>query len=145
MSVGDDAGFLGRGWAFPPRFDLSKGEVAMVAREDDIEESLRILFLTRRGERVMQPTYGCALQDMVFQGNTAETRAAVKQALARAILFHETRIDVISIDLRMPDPLEGRMEILLEYRIRSTNSRTNVVFPFYLSEGTLLPERPAGA
>lgn len=145
MSVGDDVGFLGRGWAFPPRFDLSTGEVAMVARENDIEESLRILFLTRRGERVMQPTYGCALQDIVFQGDTPETRAAAKQALAQAILFHETRIDVISIDLRMPDPLEGRMEILLDYRIRSTNSRANVVFPFYLNEGTLLPGRPPAA
>ena len=139
MATADDPGFLGRGWSFPPRFDPIRGEVDMVAREEDIRQSLHILFLTRRGERVMQPSYGSALHDLVFEGVTPETISAIRQTLSRAILFHEPRIDLLSVDVRMPDAREGRVEILLEYRIRATNSRSNVVFPFYISEGTLLP------
>lgn len=143
--AGAEAGFLGRGWSFPPRFDPAKGEITMVSREEDIIESLRILFLTRPGERVLQPAYGCPLHDLVFEGMTAETEASIELAVRRAILFFEPRIDVTEVAVESPDWLDGRMTIILGYRIRATNSRQNVVFPFYLREGTLLGAPPAPA
>ncbi len=143
MDPAKDAGFLGRGWSFPPRFDPAKAAIEMVAREDDIVESLRILFLTRQGERVMHPTYGCALRDLVFEGMSPDTEAAIELALSRAILFFEPRIDLESVVVETHDPLNGVLSILLTYRVRATNSRQNVVFPFYLREGTLL-SGPAG-
>jgi len=140
---GESAGFLGRGWSFPPRFDPAKGEITMVEREADIRESLRILFLTRKGERVMHPNYGCALHDLVFEPMNSQTAAAIDQTIRQAILFYEPRIDVLSVDVQTQNFLEGRLSIQLDYRIRATNTRQNVVFPFYIHEGTLLSGTPA--
>ena len=92
MSGIEDPGFLGRGWSFPPRFDALSGRLIPVAAEEDIVESLRVLFLTRPGERVMQPRYGCTLQDLVFEPMDPETEAAIELAISRAILFCEPRI-----------------------------------------------------
>jgi len=115
----------------------------MVEREDDIRESLRILFVTRKGERVMHPNYGCALHDLVFEPMDGQTEAAIEHAISQAILFYEPRIDVMNIQVETEDWLNGILAIHLEYRIRATNSRQNVVFPFYIREGTLLSGTPS--
>lgn len=144
MASFEDPGFLGRGWSFPPRFDALTGRLIPVAAEEDIVESLRILFLTRPGERVMQPQYGCRLRELVFEPMDPETEAAIELAISRAILFHEPRITLERVLVRTEDWTEGRLTILLEYRVRATNTRNNVVFPFYLAEGTLLSGSPGG-
>ncbi|WP_111429162.1 GPW/gp25 family protein [Rhodobacteraceae bacterium DSL-40] len=138
----DDPGFLGRGWSFPPRFDAASGRLIPVAAEEDIVESLRVLFITRPGERVMHPRYGCALQDLVFEPMNAETEAAIELAISRAVMFYEPRIELARVAVQVDDAPGGRLKVLLEYRIRATNTRHNVVFPFYLAEGTLLSETP---
>ena len=91
----------------------------------------------------MHPRYGCTLQDLVFEPMDPETEAAIELAISRAILFWEPRITLERVLVQTEDWLEGRLRILLEYRIRATNTRNNVVFPFYLAEGTLLSE-PTG-
>jgi uncharacterized protein len=138
----EDPGFLGRGWSFPPRFDARSGRLVTVAAEEDIAESLRLLFLTRPGERLMHPHYGCALHDLVFEPMDAETEAAIEAAVARAVLFFEPRIELLETRVQAEDWPSGRLGILLEYRIVATNTRHNMVFPFYLREGTLLSEAP---
>ncbi|MGC9420493.1 MAG: GPW/gp25 family protein [Rhodovulum sp.] len=138
----DDPSFLGRGWAFPPAFEPRNGVAALVEAEDDIAESLRILMGTRPGERVMQPDYGCRLHDLVFEPMTAETEAEIEVAISRAILFFEPRIVLESVQVTADDWPEGILRIRLVYRVRATNSRHNRVFPFYRTEGTLLPAPP---
>lgn len=142
MSTTEDPGFLGRGWSFPPRFDDRSARLIPVAAEEDIVESLRVLFLTRPGERVMHPRYGCRLHDLVFEPMDAETEAAIELAISRAVLFHEPRIEVAGITVRSDGWPDGRLSILLDYRVRATNTRNNIVFPFYLAEGTLLSDTP---
>jgi phage baseplate assembly protein W len=141
----DDPSFLGRGWPFPPAFDPHTGEVMMVEAEQDIVESLRILMQTRPGERVMQPTYGCGLQDLVFEPMSGETEAAIEVAISRAILFFEPRITLQNIEVSSHDWQGGQLQIRLDYTIRSTNTRNNIVFPFYSKEGTLISDMPAPA
>lgn len=114
----------------------------MVRREDDIAQSLRILFSTRPGERVMHPTYGCAIHDLVFEPMDGATEAAIGQAIRRAVLFHEPRIDVEQVRVITRDWLGGRLGVSVTYRIRAINSRQNMVFPFYLREGTLIAGPP---
>jgi uncharacterized protein len=144
MSVGDDPGFLGRGWSFPPRFDARTGRVVTVVAEEDIVESLRQLFLTRPGERLMHPQYGSALHDLVFEPMEPETVAAIEVAIGRAVLFFEPRVEVVGVTVRAEDWAGGRLAILLDYRVVATNTRHNMVFPFYLAEGTLLSGAPEG-
>jgi phage baseplate assembly protein W len=128
--------FLGRGWSFPPRFDPRTKEAVMVAGEHDIAESLRILLSTTPGERVMLPAYGCGLRRMVFESVSEQTATEIKELIRKAILFFEPRISVQRIDVTLADALAGRLDILIDYLVRTTNTRHNLVYPFYLHQAT---------
>lgn len=131
-------GFLGTGWAFPPAFNRAEQTVAMVTAEEDICESLQILLATIPGERVMLPDYGCLIHQHVFDvmGETLFTE--IKALIEHAILHYEPRINLENISYSEEQD-EGCLLIELEYTIIQTNRRSNLVFPFYLTEGTLLP------
>ncbi len=130
--------FLGRGWSFPPLFDHQKGGVNMTEQVEDIERSLEILLSTRPGERVMQPKYGCHLDELVFENLDTGTRTLIMDKIKTAILYWEPRIDVERIQLITEGEWEGRILIDLDYKVRATNSRFNFTFPFYQGEGTEL-------
>jgi phage baseplate assembly protein W len=131
-----DKSFLGTGWSFPPEFNRQTRQVKMVSREEDIRQSLMILFSTSPGERIMQPAYGCGLNTMVFESMNESTVTEIKDIIERAILFFEPRIILNRVDLDDSEIYNGLLKIQLEYTIRSTNSRSNMVYPFYFQEGT---------
>lgn len=114
----------------------------MVQSEPDIAESLRILMATRPGERIMQPAYGCRLHDYVFETNDGETEAAMETAIRQAILFFEPRITLHEILIETIDWREGQMTVTLDYTVDQTNARSNMVYPFYIDEGTLVADTP---
>jgi phage baseplate assembly protein W len=124
--------FLGRGWAFPLDLDEA-GEVRMVALEDDIRESVRIILDTNPGERVMRPDFGAGLQALAFEPISAATSALVRHRVEQALIAWEPRIDTITVDVQADPPL-GRLMIEVNYRVRSTNTFYNLVYPFYLME-----------
>lgn len=129
--------FLGCGWSFPPVFDAASGSVRMAADDEDIRQSLQILFATRLQERVMLPDYGADLEQFVFDSESTALFARIRTRLANAILLWEPRIDVEEIDIAAPQTVDGPLQIGVAYTIRQTNSRSNMVFPFYLQgEGT---------
>jgi Bacteriophage baseplate protein W len=128
-----DLGFLGNGWSFPPAFRNQPGEVVMTAGVADIERSLQIIFTTALGERIMQPTFGCSLDDAVFDPMNTSRVTYIENLIRTAILFHEPRIDAKSVTVR-PDPPEGLLRIEVDYAVRGTNSRFNFVYPFYVNE-----------
>jgi phage baseplate assembly protein W len=128
--------FLGAGWSFPPEFRIDQKDIKMISDEEDIESSLHVLLSTRLGERVMVPDYGCNLDELLFEGLTRTLITYVVELIETAILYHEPRIDVIKIDISETEPLEGKLMIEIDYKIRATNSRRNMVFPFYKEEGT---------
>ncbi len=131
--------FLGRGWAFPPTFsrrtDNNSG-VEMVEAKQDIDQSLEILLATSLGERVMQPTYGCNLKDYQFEPMNASLIGRLRDLIANAILYYEPRIYVQKIDISEADNLIGKLLIEIEYTVRTTNSRYNFVYDFYLKESS---------
>lgn len=127
--------FLGKGWSFPPEFDKQTSTVKMLADEEDINSSLEILFSTTVGERIMQPKYGANLKNLLFDPIDTSLKAYIKDLIKTAILYFEARIKLDNISLAAK-PEEGMLLITLEYTIRSTNSRYNFVYPFYLNEGT---------
>lgn len=135
--------FLGTGWSFPPRFDRDAGRVAMVEDLQDIEESLRILFGTRRGERLFRPDYGLDLHDVLFDPLNTTLRSLLEDRIRLDILLYEPRIEPLALVVAAPDAGSGVLQIELEYRVRATNSRYNLVFPFYRIDSNEL-ERPAG-
>ncbi len=128
--------FLGTGWSFPPEFDNNQKSVVMTSDVEDIKKSLEILLATRLGERIMQPSYGCNLEELMFKPLNLTLKTFVVDLIRTAILYHEPRIDVEKIDIDPTNELQGELLILVDYRIRATNSRANLVFPFYKAEGT---------
>lgn len=132
----EDRSFLGRGWAFPPEFDRVTGDVAMVSEDRDIRESLLILFSTAPGERVMLPEFGCDLHGSVFGGTDNSSLTHIKSLISDAILFFEPRIRLEEVQLDTDRLLEGELQIMLDYTVLTTNSRSNMVIPYYLTEGT---------
>lgn len=133
--VNNDNVFLGRGWSFPPSFDKNVKEVNMTEDEEDIENSLRILLSTTLGERVMQPKFGCNLNDMVFESIDTSFQTEMRNRIQTSILYFESRINVQAISISTENDIDGLVLISLDYIIRSTNARTNLVYPFYISEG----------
>jgi uncharacterized protein len=127
--------FLGTGWAFPPAFDVRTREALTVSQEQDIEESLRILMSTLPGERVMQPSYGCALHRMVFELIDESTLTAIRSVIEKAVLFFEARVALEHIEFDTDGLYDGVLRIRLDYRIRSSNTRHNLVYPLYVDEG----------
>jgi phage baseplate assembly protein W len=127
--------FLGRGWSFPPSFSRGQG-VQMLDGEDDIRSSLQILLGTRIGERVMQPEYGCNTDRMLFESMTTGFQTFMKNQIEKSIIADEPRIDLNNIDLVIQDPASGVVLIVVDYTVRTTNTRTNLVYPFYLTEGS---------
>jgi len=127
--------FLGTGWSFPPEFVAETGEVAMVSDEQDIEESLKILFGTVLGERLFNPKYGLDMQGMLFEPIGTTMKTFLTDRVKTSILIYEPRITVLSLDLDTSMQFEGRINLVLEYAVRTTNSRFNLVYPFYLGDG----------
>jgi phage baseplate assembly protein W len=126
--------FIGTGWAFPPQFDKNNGAL-MVSEEEDIWQSLTILFSTSTLERVLVPDYGCNLADFIFEKMSVSMLSYLEDLIKRNIQLHEPRIKLERLKLIFNE-LEGKLDIDFVYLVRSTNTRSNRVYPFYYLEGT---------
>lgn len=143
--------FLGRGWTFPPTFDKTLARVEMLEEEADVMSSLEILLGTMRGERIMLPLYGCGMEELVFESLDTRIKTLMIDKIESAILYHEPRVLVERVQLDDSNELEGVVLISVTYKVKTTNSRFNFVYPFYRQEGTdinltssvtLLPDNP---
>ena len=134
--MGNNRAFLGTGWSFPPEFKKINKAVIMTSDEEDIRSSLEILLSTKIGERIMLPKYGCNMDELIFNPLNRTLKTYVSDLIKTAILYFEPRIDVEKIDITQGDDLEGELLVILDYKIRTTNSRVNIIYPFYKGEGT---------
>lgn len=127
-----DTDFLGLGWNFPIR--LGKSRQIELTRDGDesVRQSIWTILATSPGERVMRPGFGCGIHDLVFGANNAATATAVTAAVRDALAIWEPRIDVLDVSAAA-DPSDASLLIVeVNYQVRSTNSRFNLVYPFYL-------------
>ena len=134
--------FLGIGWKFPPTFDKKTKSVVLVSEEEDIRESLLILLSTRPGERVMQPEYGCNLSILNFEPANISLLSLARTSIEYAVLHFEARITLENVTILADRWYDGIIEINMEYTVRTTNERSNIVFPYYILEGTNVEEMP---
>lgn len=132
--------FLGTGWAFPPKFEGPNHQAVMSSDIEDIGQSLTIILSTSPGERPMAPDFGCRIHQYVFEELSRTTLTQLEQEIRHAILFFESRVDVENIQF-LPEQLSGKLLIRIDYRVITTNTRSNMVYPFYLNEGTLIPSQ----
>jgi len=126
--------FIGRGWAFPLRTDATGG-IAMVSREREIEQAIRLILGTSPGERPMRPEFGCRIHDFVFASADGSTAGLVADEVRRALGRWEPRIDVVDVAVSFDATDAGVLYLDIRYEIRATNDRRNLVFPFYMIPG----------
>ena len=131
-----DNTFLGRGWSFPPTFDNQGRSVRMVEAEDDIRQSLGILMSTHIGERAMRPTFGWRRDALIFEPISTSFATLMQREVEKAVLFFEPRVELDSVRFERLADREGVIEMRLDYTVRATNTRNNLVFPFYIDEAT---------
>jgi phage baseplate assembly protein W len=127
--------FDGSGWQFPPEFTTGGQEVHVVEGVNDIVNSLEILFGTILGERVMQEDFGASLTNYHFEPYSPALVARIKNLIQDAIINFEPRIELVEIEIEESKRLEGELLIKLQFDLPSSNSRYNMVYPFYLAEG----------
>jgi phage baseplate assembly protein W len=125
--------FIGTGWAFPPAFDNTTASANLSTGIPDIEQSLRIIFTTALGERIMRPDFGCSLESQVFEVMNTSRITWLETLIRNAIIYHEPRIDADQISVE-PDQLNGVLLIAIGYKVRGSNSRFNFVYPYYVKE-----------
>lgn len=126
--------FLGRGWAFPPTFNKLNHSVDMVQDEMDISQSLHILFTTQWKERIMFPKYGCDLSPLQFDALSATLITKLKAHIEDAILLFEPRITLLQVDFNNENYLNGVIHIVISYLIKASNTKNNIVFPYYIQD-----------
>lgn len=129
----DPRAFLGVGWSFPVVLGPD-GDVALVGHEEDIRQAILIILETERNERAMRPDFGAGLGALTFESLTATTMALARHRVETALVTWEPRIDRIEVS-GAASPSQGRLELVIRYRIRSTNTFYNLVYPFFLQEG----------
>lgn len=130
----DPKAFLGAGWAFP--FDLAADGAAQTARhEEDVRQAILIILGTNPGERVMRPSFGAGLDDFLFEPISAGTLERVRRRVEEALIDFEHRVDLERVEVTPAGAPINRLEIAIDYRVRTTNTLHNLVYPFYLEEG----------
>ncbi|MEV6342350.1 GPW/gp25 family protein [Actinoplanes sp. NPDC051851] len=123
--------FIGNGWAFPLRLDATGG-IALVSREREIAEAIRLILATAPGERPMRPEFGCGVHDYVFAPADENTAGRIAFEVRRALERWEPRIDVTDVVVGFDEEDAGVLYIDVRYTIRGTNDPRNLVFPFYV-------------
>lgn len=126
--------FLGRGWKFPVALSAT-GKLFTSEYEQDVREAIWIIISTSKGERAMQPTFGCDIHDFVFATLSVATLGLIESSVREALIEWEPRIEINEIRVE-PDPKEpSKLYVDIHYRVRTTNNEFNLVYPFYLRGG----------
>lgn len=125
------ADFLGVGWTSPVKLNKA-GQVEMARYEDCVRQSILMILGTAKGERIMRTDFGCGIHDLVFANNSPGTIGQVISEVRQALIQWEARIDVLEVDAYPDETQPNRLLIQINYQVRTTNNRFNLVYPFYL-------------
>ncbi|UII24678.1 GPW/gp25 family protein [Fulvivirga maritima] len=128
--------FLGKGWSFPPQFYADGAEVELVSGEEDIKQSLEIILSTSLKERVMMSDFGCDLSQFLFEEVDQSLINEMRGVVSDAILKYEPRVKAEQVAINNSAE-EGMLAISIDYVVRTTNNRYNLVYPFYLKEASV--------
>jgi len=126
--------FLGRGWSFPVALDEKNGGISMSANETDIEQSIYIILTTAKGERLMHPDFGCGIHSFVFSVMNTTTITLIEQSVRDALAQWEPRIELERVSAKYEPSPGNKCVVSIDYVVRSTNNKRNMVYPFYLNE-----------
>ncbi|MEO5900015.1 MAG: GPW/gp25 family protein [Ilumatobacteraceae bacterium] len=129
-----DPSYIGRGIAFPMGVDHT-GSIRTSTGVEDIDRSIRVVLSTAPGERVMRPAFGCKIWELMFESINASTLGLMEEAVREALVRWEPRIDIVTVNAEPDAASQGAVRIGIAYRVKVTNDRRNLVYPFYMIPG----------
>jgi phage baseplate assembly protein W len=127
----------GFGWKFPVEADAMTGRIKMSDYEDDVQESIRLILLTRKGERVMKPEFGCGIHDFIFSQMETTRIGMLEKEILTALTLWEPRIRNIQVSVVPDDQETDKYLIRIHYVMVATNQAFHVMYPFYVHAGIL--------
>ncbi len=128
-----DPDFLGSGWKFP--VSIKDGKIVSSGSYDSIRESIMIILGTAKGERVMRPDFGCGINELVFAPNNTSTATLITFYIKEALLKWEPRIELLNVNAEPDETEQNKLIITIDYMVKTTNTKDNLVYPFYLETG----------
>jgi uncharacterized protein len=131
----DPRAFRGQGLAFPLAV-TPQGALSTASNNTKIEQSVWLILSTAKKERVMRPDYGCGIHDLVFSPSSPQSVGQIVDQLRRALVAQEPRIDVLDVTGEIPPGETNLLLLRVDYRIRANNALANVVYPFFITEGS---------
>lgn len=126
--------FLGNGFSFPLEADFISGSLKSAGEEESIRQAIYLILMTRKGERILHPDFGCGIWDYVFEVPDFPVLSRMEQEVTEALILWEPRITDLEVEVS-PGEAAWQVNIMIHYRVRSTNNPFNLVYPFYLEEG----------
>ena len=127
-----DNSFLGTGMKFPPQIDPGTGRFAVSSREQSVRESVYLILMTSRGERWLEPNFGSQMVSYAFMDTSPTMLRMLSDVLRDLLLTQEPRISDVDVEID-PETKNGCLLVSIRYTVAATNSRDNLVFPFYLN------------
>ena len=128
----DDKAFLGSGMKFPPQIDPGTGHFARSSGAQSVRESVYLILMTNRGERWLEPEFGSQMASYAFMDTSPTMLRMLSDDLRDLLLTQEPRIGDVDVEID-PEIKNGCLLISVQYTVAATNSRDNLVFPFYLN------------
>jgi uncharacterized protein len=126
-----DASFIGRGFYWPMQVDHT-GSIRLTDGAADLDRSMAVVLATAPGERVMRPQFGCRIWDLLFEPVTPNLLGLMAQAVRDALAQWEPRVTIEEVNPR-PDKNDAALVVIdVTYRVKATNDRRNLVYPFYV-------------
>ena len=122
---------VGRGWAFPPHIG-PQGGLALTHERNELDQAIYVILSTAPGERVMRPTFGCRLHDLIFAPNNSHTAARARRYVEEALGMWEPRIRVTQVDVRQDAEAANALIVEIHYEVKATHDQRSLVYPFYL-------------
>ena len=128
---GDETSFIGRGFGWPLGVDHT-GSIRLTSGVPDLDESIRLVLMTAPGERLMRPQFGCRIWDLLFEPVTGNLLGLIAEAVREALAQWEPRVVVDDVRPEADPDNQALVRIQISYRVRATNDRRNLVYPFYV-------------
>ena len=131
QGAAEAASFIGRGISWPMGVDHT-GSIALTSGTADLDRSIAVVLSTAPGERVMRPEFGCRIWELLFEPVTPNLIGQITEAVRAALAQWEPRVEAEAIDAVPDDRDHSLVQVRITYRVRSTNDRRNLVYPFYV-------------
>lgn len=121
--------YLGTGLSFPLQTNV-QGGLKLSAEAQKVKESIWLILRTDLGERVYRPDFGCRLSELAFAPLNNDTLLRIRLYVLEALQTWEPRIEVDEV--RADPDTTGRVDIIVNYRLKSCPDPYSFVYPFYL-------------